>query len=306
MVDTHKTIVNSPRKEVNTMLSKPKGFTLIELLVVIAIIAILAAILFPVFAKAREKAMATQCLSHLKEVAMACHMYLGDNDGFFPMASGEYSTYPSPQPNSGTGLIPYVENNYAIFRCSLDNGPRPAGYHAATYGIGRVGGAALLPCWAWGVCGYLQGGAVTKSKNIDDINAPANMAIVVEYENAEAYPDRCTVEGGLPFNLAGVGEFMASNDGTAAYFKNSLGISAAFNARHGTGGNYGFADGHAKMLDLAKLPCTAYDGYWGYPGSYCIEMDNIYTMSSSGPFEPGGPCDYAKLVPPYFLPEQYF
>jgi prepilin-type N-terminal cleavage/methylation domain-containing protein len=61
-----------------------KGFTLIELLVVIAIIAILAAILFPVFAKAREEARATACLSNTKQLGTALMMYLNDYDGKYP------------------------------------------------------------------------------------------------------------------------------------------------------------------------------------------------------------------------------
>lgn len=60
------------------------GFTLIELLVVIAIIAILAAILFPVFAKARDAAKNTQCLSNQRQLALAFQMYAQDNDGKFP------------------------------------------------------------------------------------------------------------------------------------------------------------------------------------------------------------------------------
>jgi len=61
-----------------------KGFTLIELLVVIAIIAILAAILFPVFAKAREKAKQTTCISNMKQIGIAMQSYITDNDERFP------------------------------------------------------------------------------------------------------------------------------------------------------------------------------------------------------------------------------
>ncbi len=61
-----------------------RGFTLIELLVVIAIIAILAAILFPVFARAREKARQTSCLSNVKEITLAVLMYISDYDGCYP------------------------------------------------------------------------------------------------------------------------------------------------------------------------------------------------------------------------------
>src|SRR5262249_24054383 len=63
-----------------------RGFTLIELLVVIAIIAILAAILFPVFAQAREKARSISCLSNAKQIGLAAQMYVQDNDEEFPLA----------------------------------------------------------------------------------------------------------------------------------------------------------------------------------------------------------------------------
>lgn len=99
---------------------RKRGFTLIELLVVIAIIAILAAILFPVFAKAREKARQTSCLSNMKQLGLGWNMYTSDYDGRFkgtwyePPASGDYW--------SGTWhywpsiVYPYIKND-RIFYC---------------------------------------------------------------------------------------------------------------------------------------------------------------------------------------------
>lgn len=74
--------------------SSRQGFTLIELLVVIAIIAILAAILFPVFARAREEARKTSCLSNMKEIALATAMYAQDYDGYMYHLRGRGFNFP--------------------------------------------------------------------------------------------------------------------------------------------------------------------------------------------------------------------
>ena len=97
-----------------------RGFTLIELLVVIAIIAILAAILFPVFARAREKARTASCQSNLKQVALATIMYSQDYDEYMiacygadtlPGGGVSYSRRWYYQGDSNPGLLyPYIRN----------------------------------------------------------------------------------------------------------------------------------------------------------------------------------------------------
>ena len=92
-----------------------RGFTLIELLVVIAIIAILAAILFPVFAKAREKARQTSCTSNLKQVDLGSLMYAQDYDERIPPAWGGYSIGAAPARWMGL-ILPYTKN-IQIYQC---------------------------------------------------------------------------------------------------------------------------------------------------------------------------------------------
>jgi prepilin-type N-terminal cleavage/methylation domain-containing protein len=88
-----------------------KAFTLIELLVVIAIIAILAAILFPVFARARENARRASCQSNLKQIALGIHQYTQDYDERFPLGAYDAGGSTSPQNDSGMPGYYYSASN---------------------------------------------------------------------------------------------------------------------------------------------------------------------------------------------------
>lgn len=140
---------------------KRKGFTLIELLVVIAIIAILAAILFPVFSRAREMARKASCQSNLKQIITATLMYVQDWDGKFPPfwagadAGGSYYWYGYRQ-NDGNvdltkGLIyPYLKNKQ-IRKCpswEASSPYAPAGAWGYGYNWFFIGGSPD-PTYYW-------------------------------------------------------------------------------------------------------------------------------------------------------------
>jgi len=106
------------------------GFTLIELLVVIAIIAILAAILFPVFARAREKARQTSCLSNVNEIALGVLMYNGDYDERFPLGFVNRPDFADRYTWPGA-IFPCVKN-VQVFDCPSQG---TQSVKSSTYGI---------------------------------------------------------------------------------------------------------------------------------------------------------------------------
>lgn len=122
-----------------------KAFTLIELLVVIAIIAILAAILFPVFARAREKARQSTCQSNIKQILLGIIQYTQDYDESMPLSvSGSAQVGPAVAAASGIqqfsvvqAIMPYVKSQQ-LFQCPDDNG-------FSSYGSAATAGGKPIP-----------------------------------------------------------------------------------------------------------------------------------------------------------------
>jgi prepilin-type N-terminal cleavage/methylation domain-containing protein/prepilin-type processing-associated H-X9-DG protein len=176
-----------------------RGFTLIELLVVIAIIAILAAILFPVFAKAREKARQTSCLSNEKQIALAILMYAQDYDELLPIHCYWTSIGNWPWP---VVITPYVKNDQ-IFMCPSNPAWRNRGYGCGGYGYN-------LSTIADGTCVSCDNRALAQ------IPAPSGLLMLTESEGTAwvGYWWRET-DTGDPSNLYAIGRH---NEGSNCAF----------------------------------------------------------------------------------------
>ena len=160
------------------MTRSKRGFTLIELLVVIAIIAILAAILFPVFARAREKARQTSCLSNVKQLALSMLMYVQDYDERFTVERNLF--FDEGGRLWYQAITPYVQNR-DIFQCpSLDRASGARGYIYGAYaynGWGTTGTNGL------GYRHESDGGAAAPTQapaNLAAVEAPASMMMLAE------------------------------------------------------------------------------------------------------------------------------
>lgn len=96
------------------------GFTLIELLVVVAVVAILAALLFPVFARAKERARQTACNSNLRQLAQAMRLYLDDNNGRYPEAYSTYACLPWAGRPGGGGVPFGIQSHEKAIRVVME------------------------------------------------------------------------------------------------------------------------------------------------------------------------------------------
>ena len=223
------------------------GFTLIELLVVIAIIAILAAILFPVFAQARSKARQTTCLSNEKQLGLAVLMYAQDFDELFPLAN--YAISDTDRYHWYNLVEPYVKASYTRAGANLGNGfsiyvcPDFLRMQNDAFGIQKswsyVINANLAPPRAQDVPASWNNQTPSA---LASLQYPAQVVLFSEGAGRRVYThgnDTSVYEIGSPIDI--------DNNLTYVFAR----------ARHSNGANYLLGDGHAKFF---RAPNVNYTG----------------------------------------------
>ena len=251
--------------------SRRNGFTLIELLVVIAIIAILAAILFPVFAQAREKARAISCLSNLKQAGTAYAMYTQDYDETTPLQKSNATVA------NGGGywfwlIQPYVKN-WNLMVCpdrdlttTKTGDSYPAGLGGRFAGYGYNDGWVSDSCYGL-TCGVKDpvAGNIRPGQPLADIATPADCVAFGDTYDTPGYS-------------IGMDNIISGADGPTTTSR----------VRHQGMLNYAFVDGHAKTI---KMQVGNYAGYGvvARPASetdalkWCRKPDAVPDASFGGP-----------------------
>ena len=218
---------------------KPKGFTLIELLVVIAIIAILAAILFPVFQKVRENARRTACLSNEKQLGLAFIQYNQDFDEKFPCATAitlavTPTATDTKYPNGWADAIyPYVKS-VGLYACPDDSVAAPKVSYSMNYYI-------------WN---NTNGIGLDSGQTLAQLTAPASTVLLYEggskntTQGEQADPSLPITKTSTNATLAGNSDWDTGNVAQLATWHDNSPSRAA---------NYLAMDGHAKYLKLSSV-----------------------------------------------------
>ena len=253
------------------------AFTLVELLVVIAIIAILAAILFPVFARARENARRSSCQSNMKQIGLGILQYAQDYDETFPTGSSDVPAMIAAGQESWDSLIaPYLGQKVAlqynegagqILQCPSDGRRRIYGTTARTYslasgpytyyGVGQSDGGFVGPYEAFGPASDYK--YYRRGRRLAEFSDTAGTLMAVENpantDNSGSYNNN---------NM--LAKSQSSLCGSPADQAANVNNGAPGNPLHFDGWNYLFVDGHVKFLRPSRTigsgTLSAPQGMW--------------------------------------------
>jgi prepilin-type N-terminal cleavage/methylation domain-containing protein/prepilin-type processing-associated H-X9-DG protein len=237
------------------------GFTLIELLVVIAIIAILAAILFPVFSRAREKARQTSCLSNLRQSATAVGQYVQDYDEAFPMSV--YLAFNASGPCALTmlgAIEPYIKNRQ-IYQCPSE--PRALNVDAAFRTLGLPGGE----CGGFDYGSYMFNYAVFEDGDLPPVLTKVPPIRLPEIQ----FP----TETGMNYD----GNLAAHNPQNCGF---NL-FDSPVQGRHMEFANVNFVDGHAKVYKVRESGCSGLNINGQTIKQWCVAQSGPYQRGCNNP-----------------------
>ena len=233
--------------------SSNNAFTLIELLIVIAIISILAAILFPVFATAREKARQTSCASNLKQIGLATQQYIQDYDDYYPIcynagASAGWAWMPYGPGSVVTELYPYIKSINAWWCPDQD----------------------ITKTWYYV---YLNGNVYygQYTFNIYYLSKLEDVAVnlVPVQSSSVTQPSSIIEYGELAAGNMGANPIVDASSQITAYSPACTWCGFKIGFPHSLGSNYGFGDGHVKWLPQSVIAANnaASFALWGYNSS---------------------------------------
>jgi prepilin-type N-terminal cleavage/methylation domain-containing protein/prepilin-type processing-associated H-X9-DG protein len=217
---------------------KQQAFTLIELLVVIAIISILAAMIFPVFAKVREKARETSCLSNTKQLGLAFIQYKEDYDELLPKSGQHNGTLPCHGTPDGSWVLPEGIDTTVSTTCTAANLPIPNGALYAYVKSPQIYKCPSDPLADQKTLSYSMNANLSAAADAL-IQAPAGCVLLVDesasLDNGNFKPPAADTASGAP----------AWNDLPAT--------------RHTDGAVFAFADGHSKWMRPERLKTANFD-----------------------------------------------